>query len=239
MSSHSVRALDLLPPANEFCGKVMFLSVCHSVHGGGGDSKHASQVTSLDGVCIQVVGQMPPSPRHMGYYRIWSTSEWYASYWNAILLPPATKLGQGYIFTGICDSVHRGVCLSACWDTTPLPRPGRHPHLGPGRHTPLTRQATPRIRHAPPSDQAGSPPRAEHTGRYGQRACGMHPTGMQFCLEIKLANPNGDNVTVPLGLWMFERPGELRLNHSWLKFRTIYLSLFDCTQFVQEISSNM
>ena len=24
------------------------------------------------------------------------------------LLPPATKLGQGYIFTGVCDSVHRG-----------------------------------------------------------------------------------------------------------------------------------
>ena len=34
------------------------------------------------------------------------------------LLPPATKLGQGYVFTGVCDSVHRGgVCLSACWDT--------------------------------------------------------------------------------------------------------------------------
>ena len=30
------------------------------------------------------------------------------------------------------------------------------------------------------------------------------------------------NVTVPLGLWMFERPGELRLNHSRLKFRTVY-----------------
>ena len=27
---------------------------------------------------------------------------------NFFLLPPATKLGQGYIFTGICDSVHRG-----------------------------------------------------------------------------------------------------------------------------------
>ena len=25
-----------------------------------------------------------------------------------LLLPPATKLGQGYIFTGMCDSVHRG-----------------------------------------------------------------------------------------------------------------------------------
>ena len=27
---------------------------------------------------------------------------------NLLLLPPATKLGQGYIFTGVCDSVHRG-----------------------------------------------------------------------------------------------------------------------------------
>ena len=35
-----------------------------------------------------------------------------------ILLSLATKLGQGYVFTGVCDSVHRGgVCLSACWDT--------------------------------------------------------------------------------------------------------------------------
>ena len=25
-----------------------------------------------------------------------------------LLLPSATKLGQGYIFTGVCDSVHRG-----------------------------------------------------------------------------------------------------------------------------------
>ena len=24
------------------------------------------------------------------------------------LLPPATKLGQGYVFTRVCDSVHRG-----------------------------------------------------------------------------------------------------------------------------------
>ena len=26
-------------------------------------------------------------------------------------LPPATKLGQGYIFTGVCHSVNRGECL--------------------------------------------------------------------------------------------------------------------------------
>ena len=37
-------------------------------------------------------------------------------------LPPATKLGQGYVFTGVCHSDNRrGVCLSACWDTHPLP----------------------------------------------------------------------------------------------------------------------
>ena len=28
-----------------------------------------------------------------------------------LLLPPATKLGQGYIFTGVCDSVNREVCF--------------------------------------------------------------------------------------------------------------------------------
>ena len=31
-----------------------------------------------------------------------------------LLLPPATKLGQGYIFTGVCDSVHREGGLPQC-----------------------------------------------------------------------------------------------------------------------------
>ena len=70
-----------------------------------------------------------------------------------LLLPPATKLGQGYIFTGVCDSVHMGGSASV---HAGIPPP---PPLGPG---------TP-------------PPGAEHTGRYGQRAGGMHPTGMQSC----------------------------------------------------------
>ena len=29
-----------------------------------------------------------------------------------LFLPPATKLGQGYIFTGVCDSVHGGACMT-------------------------------------------------------------------------------------------------------------------------------
>ena len=40
---------------------------------------------------------------------------------------PQRSCGQGYVFTRVCDSVHRGgVCLSACWDTA-TPLPGRRP----------------------------------------------------------------------------------------------------------------
>ena len=31
-----------------------------------------------------------------------------------VFLPAATKLGQGNVFTGVCDSVHRGGCLPQC-----------------------------------------------------------------------------------------------------------------------------
>ena len=31
-----------------------------------------------------------------------------------LYLPPATKLGQGYIFTGVCDAVHGGVGGGGC-----------------------------------------------------------------------------------------------------------------------------
>ena len=52
-------------------------------------------------------------------------------------LPPATKLGQGYVFTRVSDSVHRGVCLSACWDTDPPEQtPSRRRHTPPQEQTP-------------------------------------------------------------------------------------------------------
>ena len=43
----------------------------------------------------------------------------------------------------------------------------------PSRHPPRSRQ--------PPSKQTTPPPPADHAGRYGQRAGGTHPTGMQSC----------------------------------------------------------
>ena len=103
-----------------------------------------------------------------------------------LFLPAATKLGQGYIFTGVCDSNHRGVCLSACWDTThPLPSgtrqaPQTRQAPGPGRHPGQTRQAP-----LPPGPGRHTPPRAEHTWRYGQQVGGMHPTGMQSCYHLQ------------------------------------------------------
>ena len=130
------------------------------------------------------------------------------------LLPPATKLGQGYIyrpqrswgkviFSQACVILFTGgggVCLSACWDTTPpstayweirsmsgwyasywnailvsqacailFTGGGGLPQCMLGYHPPT--------RHPPPLG-------AEHAGRYGQRASGAHPTGMQSCFLL-------------------------------------------------------
>ena len=52
---------------------------------------------------------------------------------------------------------------------------------------------------APPRDQTLPPPPAEHTGRYGQRAGGMHPTGMQsyisFCFVQKSLTSSIESAT--------------------------------------------
>ena len=77
------------------------------------------------------------------------------------------SLGQGNIFAPVCHSVHRGICLSAFWDTTP----------------PRSRYL-PRDQVPPGADPPGRPPYAVHAGRYGQQAGGMHPTAMQSCWKF-------------------------------------------------------
>ena len=62
----------------------------------------------------------------------------------------------------VSHSVPRGICLSACWDTSPQ------------EQTPLS----------PPG--ADTPPGAVHAGRYGQQAGGTHPTGMHTCSLLAL-----------------------------------------------------
>ena len=59
------------------------------------------------------------------------------------------------MFLHACDSVHRGVCLSACWDTDP-----QGPGSPPWEET-LLRADTP-LEQTPPL------PGAQHAERYGQ-----------------------------------------------------------------------
>ena len=77
---------------------------------------------------------------------------------------PQRSCGQGYVFTCVCDSVHRGV------SGEPPPGPGRHPPR-PGRLPPRTKENPPSRENPPPGprrtppDQADTPPgrRLQHT----------------------------------------------------------------------------
>ena len=86
-----------------------------------------------------------------------STGGPYASYWNAFLLPSATKLRQGYTCLSFCSQ--GGGCLPQCMlGYTPL---GRHPPprstQPPGSTAPrsthhLSRSTPPRRTHIPPQE---------------------------------------------------------------------------------------
>ena len=106
-----------------------------------------------------------------------------------VLLPPAIKLGQGFVFTGVCDSVHRGGCLPQCMVGYHTP-PGADT---PQKQTPPREQTPPRADTPPWSRHP--PPATEHAGRYGQRVGGTHPTGMQSSFVLILATLINVNVT--------------------------------------------
>ena len=62
------------------------------------------------------------------------------------LLPPAMKLWQGYVFTRVSDSVHRGVYPIACSNTPPRTQAGTPPRSRPLGADPLGAD-TPGSRH--------------------------------------------------------------------------------------------
>ena len=83
-----------------------------------------------------------------------------------LFLPAATKLGQGNVFTGVCDSVNRGgVCLSACWwDTTtttthPRIRPPPLEQISPLEQTPPPEQTPPGLDRPEQTPPDQTPPR--------------------------------------------------------------------------------
>ena len=82
---------------------------------------------------------------------------------EAVLLPPANEVCEGYVFTPVCQSF----CSQggSIWAGNPPPRT---------RHTPQDQ--------IHPWDQVHPP--AVHAGRYGQQAGGTHPTGMHSCSDF-------------------------------------------------------
>ena len=81
---------------------------------------------------------------------------------------PQRSCGQGNIFAPVCHSVHSGgLCLGACWDTTPPPPEqthtpwSRHPPDTPRDQTP-SEQTPPRSRH--PLPEADTPPKEADSG---------------------------------------------------------------------------
>ena len=105
--------------------------------------------------------------------------------WTFEFLLPATKLGQGYVFTRVCDSVHGGVCPIACWNTHTSPWDQRQAPPGadtpPEQTPPLGPEAGTPAEQTPPGTDTLS---AVHAGRYGEQAGGTHPAGMQSCSTI-------------------------------------------------------
>ena len=90
---------------------------------------------------------------------------------NTFLLPSATQLRQGYVFTGIYDSVHRGCVADTYWADT-----------SPGRHTPLAR-------HPPAQCMLGYTPCPVHAGIHtspAQCMLGYPPPPLQWTLRILL-----------------------------------------------------
>ena len=97
---------------------------------------------------------------------------------EAIFLPPASEVWGKVIFytcLSFCSQGGLPQCMLGCCHPPEPPPPGAdNPPSPRSRHTP------PR---ADPQEQT-PPPGAEHAGRYGQRAGGTHPTGMQSCSQI-------------------------------------------------------
>ena len=101
---------------------------------------------------------------------------------------PKRSFGQGYVFTGVCDSVHRGgsgkEIPPAGWRTPPPLRAGwRTPPAG--RRTPQRgwmENPPPGWMENPPPSWKENPPIRKQTPANGLRSAGTHPTGMHSCI---------------------------------------------------------
>ena len=91
--------------------------------------------------------------------------------------PPGPGTPPGTRYTSLGPGTSPGTRYTPLGPGTPPPRPGTPPR---------TRYTPPRTRY--PLGPATPPPGAKHAGRYGQRAGGTHPTGMQSCFIVVFLN---------------------------------------------------
>ena len=111
---------------------------------------------------------------------------------------PQRSCGQGYVFTRVCDSVHRGVRENPPKQTTP--RAGRTPP-GPDHHHPPRPGRPSQTRQTPP--WAGrTPPRPDHPPRPGR-----HPPGQADTPLSRTPHPPGSR----LQHTVYERPVRILL----------------------------
>ena len=78
---------------------ILFTGVCVSQHALG-------QTPPWADISQHALGQTLPPLQADGY-----CCGWYTSYWNSFLLPPANKVCEGYVFTGVCLSTPGGACV--------------------------------------------------------------------------------------------------------------------------------
>ena len=109
-----------------------------------------------------------------------------------LLLPPATKLGQGYVFTRVCDSVHKRGLPIAYWITSPRDQRQAHHRAdtppGPEAGTPPNTPPGTRGRHPPGADNPpqtrGRPP--PPGSRHAPVQCMLGDTGNMRVVRILL-----------------------------------------------------
>ena len=101
------------------------------------------------------------------------------------LLPPAS-LGQGYVFTPVCHSVHRGINFEACitGHMTGDLHPGGSPFEGSASRGVCIQEGLGRPHLVCIGGGLGRPSFQDtwDTTGYGQQAGGTHLTGMLSCL---------------------------------------------------------
>ena len=119
---------------------------------------------------------------HLVLKHIQLASKWYTCYWNDVLLPVATKLGQGNIFTSMCQEFcPQGGRVSASVHAGIPPR-SRHQYHPRGADTPQSRhppEQTPPRADTPP--EADTPREADCSRRSTSGRYASYWNAFLFC----------------------------------------------------------